>query len=376
MIKLLHSADIHLDAPFPSLGDKEEPRRDDFLFTFERLLNLAITWEADLFAVAGDLFDTPTPSPATISKVSGGLQRLADCGITTVLLPGTHDSVAFPNSVFRRHSFPGAILLADPQVIEPASLEIRGEKVYLYGFGYKTTASAQALDGMKRRAGEGIHVGLLHGSRIGSPEWDYRPKDLPFSLDDLASWNLDYVALGHYHNFQVLTKNGRILGCYPGSPEGRRFGENGDRFAALATVGKERVILQKKAVNRRLLKEETLDISNLSDMAAVSRAVAARGDSDILLRLTLTGLAETLFDTNQLCARVGKNFFHLEIKDRTRFFDSRFTQRIAEEKSVRGAFVRRVREQMKKATQEERLLMEKAFREVMARFRFHEHSEV
>ncbi len=375
MIKLLHSADIHLDAPFPSLGEKENQRRNDFLRTFERLLALASSWEADLFVIAGDLFDTPIPTAATLAKVQGGLQRLIDRGIVPVLLPGTHDGPAFPNSVYRRHRFPGCILLNNPQVTEPVPLEIRGEKIFLYGFAHRSAESAQALPSMTRRFPEGIHIGLLHGSRMGSREWDYRPKDLPFSLDDLVEWNLDYLALGHYHNFEVLDKNGRVLACYPGSPEGKRFGENGPRYTALVTVGREGVTVEKRVVNHRTLKEITLDLSGCVDLSSACQTIRSLGDPDLLLRLELTGTVETPIDCAYLQARVGGDFFHLQINDKTRFFDSRFVHRIADEDSVRGSFVRRIRSRMEKATEEERISLERAFREVMARFQIRDRGE-
>ena len=372
MIKLLHTADLHLDAPFPSLGEKEAQRRIDFLQTFERLLTLAIKWEADLFLVAGDLFDTPTPSAAVLGKVQSGLQRLAERGIVPVLLPGTHDSSAYSHSVFRRHRFPGCILLDGARVEEPVSLEIRGRKLFLYGFAYRGAESNPSLAGMKRRSADGIHIGLLHGSRIGSREWDYRPKDLPFSLDDLRAWGLDYVALGHYHDFEVLHDQGRLLACYPGSPEGKRFGENGPRYTALVTIRPEGVEVEKRVVNTRILQEEALDISGCADMDSVCRLLHPFRGDEVLLRLEATGLPEAPFDPELLAARAGGDFFHLEVRDRTRFFDSRYARRIASEQTVRGCFVRRVGTLLEGENGPERGLLEKVFREVLSRFQAHD----
>jgi DNA repair exonuclease SbcCD nuclease subunit len=369
VIKILHTADLHLDAPFPSLGEKESLRRDDFLRTFERLLTLAIKNEVHLFVVAGDLFDSPRPSAAVVGRVQAGLKRLADRGIVPVLLPGTHDGTTAADSVFRKTEFPGAVVLDDPVVDEPVVLAVGDRPVHLYGFAFRGFASEDAFSGMTRRFAEGIHIGLLHGSRQGSPEWDYRKKDLPFTLAQLKSWGLDYVALGHYHGFEVLEEGGRTYACYPGSPEGKRFGENGPRHCALVTVAPGEAKVEKVAVHTRMLEERVLDLSGCEDSASAADAICALGDPDLLLRLTLGGIVEAPIDLSALQGRCGGDFFHLQFRDRTRLFDSDFARRIEGEETVRGVFVRRARRLMEEASEEQKPLVEEAFREVLVRFR-------
>ncbi len=261
MIRLLHTADLHLDAPFPSLGPQAAERQNVFLKTFERLVNLAIKNDVQLFCVAGDLFDSPRPCGATLGKVQAGLKRLVDRKIIPVLLPGTHDSLVTADSVYRRSEFPGAVVLHAPHVREPLELTVKDQKVFLYGFAYRSFASDNALATMARRDGEGIHIGLLHGSRQGSPEWEYRKKDLAFTSPALKQWNLDYLALGHYHNFELIGDQRRVWACYPGAPEGKRFGENGPRYCALVTVEPGQARVEKLVVNSQVLEDREIDLS-------------------------------------------------------------------------------------------------------------------
>ncbi len=368
MIRLLHTADLHLDAPFPGLGDVESRRRNDLLQTFERLLTLAIKSEVHLFLVAGDLFDSPKPSAATVEKVQAGLKRLVERGIVPVILPGTHDHVVSQDSVYRRCQFPGAVILDRSVIDEPVPLEIGGQAVLLYGFAYRSYASDDAFAGMRRRSDHGIHIGLLHGSRQGSPEWEYRKKDLPFSMMNLREWDLDYVALGHYHNFELLKSSDRVYACYPGSPEGKRFGENGSRYCALVTVEPGSAQVEKQVVNSRMLEQASLDLSGLADLEAAVEAVNALGGEDLIMRLGLSGIVEAPLDLNALYSRCRSNFYHLELDDRTRLFDSAFVRRIEDEETVRGVFVRRCRERMQEVPAEKRGVIEEAFREVLVRF--------
>ena len=85
-LKILHTADNHLDASFPSLGDKEGTRRKDLIDCFERLVNLAIKNEVHLFVVSGDLFDSPRPAAYATAKVQSNLQRLVERGIAPVIV--------------------------------------------------------------------------------------------------------------------------------------------------------------------------------------------------------------------------------------------------------------------------------------------------
>lgn len=365
-IRIFHTADLHLDAPFPALGESEVARKRDFLLTFERMVNLAIKNEVRLFVVAGDLFDSPRPSAATVGAVQAGLKRLVERGIHPVLLPGTHDGLALPDAVFRREIFPGT-LLTDATVSDPPSLQIDGVTVYLYGFAYRSGAAGDPLDSMVRRPVEGIHLGLLHGSRKGSPEWDHRKKDLPFDLARLKEWNLDYVALGHYHAVEELGSDGRIYAAYPGSPEGKRFGENGPRHALIVTVATGQATVERVIVNSRSLEELSLDVSAFADEAALVSAIG-RFDGDKLVRLALTGIVDTPLALERLRAVCADSFFHLELIDQTRLFVGDLVRRYAGEGSVRGLFLQRFQEKMAVATAEEELVLERALREVLVRF--------
>ena len=369
MIKLLHTADVHLDSSFPSLGEKEELRKNDFIQTFERLLSLAIKNEVDFFLVAGDLFNSATPSSFSIGKVQSGIRRLADRGIISIILPGTHDHVSQVNSVYRRHDFSDAIVLDNPGRIDPVVVEKRGKKICFYGAPYASSAAGNSLAAMTRKFSEGIHVGLLHGSRKGSPEWNYRKKDLVFTLDDLKKWRLDYVALGHYHNFEILSDSSRVLACYPGSPEGKKFGENGVRHAVLVRLDEHGLIVDKLTVNARTMQEKQLDLTGISDRQTVREAILTLADSNTLLRLTLAGILEFPLDMELLQAQVCDSFFHIEMIDHTSLFDSHFAGRIADEETVRGCFVRRVQRLMAGAAPDEKNLLEQAFREVLMRFK-------
>jgi hypothetical protein len=135
------------------------------------------------------------------------------------------------------------------------------------------------------------------------------------------------------------------------------------------TVAPRSAKIGQLTVNQRFLEEKDLDLTGCGEMAEAVRLISELGNSNLLLRLTLTGTVEVPLDLSALEARCEGDFFHLELRDHTRLFDSDFVRRIEKEETVRGVFVRRTRELMERAEGEQREILEEAFREVLARFR-------
>ena len=100
-VRFVHCSDLHLGAPYSMLPrEAADKRRVDQRKTFARIVDLALGRpdKADLMLIAGDLFDSARPSPRDISFVRSQLQRLADGGVRTFIIPGNHDP-------FREHGF-------------------------------------------------------------------------------------------------------------------------------------------------------------------------------------------------------------------------------------------------------------------------------
>jgi DNA repair exonuclease SbcCD nuclease subunit len=368
-ISILHTADLHLGANLASFGEFARERQRDFEKTFDRIVNIAIKREVDCLVVAGDLFDSNSVAAETVGRVQEGFSRLTGRGVAVVLIPGTHDHVTSATAIYRRYPFPGVHLLMGPQILDPLCLTVRGTEVFFYGFAYQGAASAQGIASMARRTPAGIHIGLIHGSLRGSPEWDLRHKDLPFNSSELAALNLDYIALGHYHGFAAVAHEGRTVACYPGSPEGKRFGENGPRCAVLAEIGTGSVTLEKVQTQSRMIAEHTFDVSLLADPSFLVDELARLAAIDCIVRIRLSGVVEEPLDCDNLAGRLQGHFAWLELIDETDLFDSRYMQRIEREDSIRGLFVRKVQARMADAGNETELeICREALKLVFQRF--------
>jgi DNA repair exonuclease SbcCD nuclease subunit len=254
-------------------------------------------------------------------------------------------------------------------VTEPLLLEIRGMAVHFYGFAYRTDRSREALESLRRREGGGIHVGLLHGSLKGSPEWEMRKKDIPFTTAELAALKLDYIALGHYHNLGCLEDQGRVVACYPGSPEGKKFGENGERHVLIVEVGEGSAVVEKVSVQTRIVDELTVDASLFPEAGALEGELARLASTDLIARIRLAGTVEDPLDTANLAGRLQGKYAWLELVDETDLYDSDHVKRMEREDSIRGLFIRKVHDRFSRAESDaERELCREALKLVMGRF--------
>ena len=108
------------------------------------------------------------------------------------------------------------------------------------------------------------HVGVLHAALQDNPAWKIRPNDLPISRTEIAASGLHYLALGHYHNFAEVREGGSVA-VYPGTLEGKKFGENGPRYLVTATLSRDAISIERTQWNVRTLHEAAMDL-NLADV--------------------------------------------------------------------------------------------------------------
>ena len=60
--------------------------------------------------IVGDLFETHCPEEPLVAAAVAQLRRLEQAGIPVVTVPGNHDEITYPNSVYqtRRDDWPGS----------------------------------------------------------------------------------------------------------------------------------------------------------------------------------------------------------------------------------------------------------------------------
>ena len=98
MLSFLHSADWQIGKPYARVQDpdKRARLRQVRIEAIARIGAQIAPTKASLLLVAGDLFDSPTPSSSDVSAVCQAIGKLE---LPVLVIPGNHDHGA-PGSVW------------------------------------------------------------------------------------------------------------------------------------------------------------------------------------------------------------------------------------------------------------------------------------
>ncbi|HEX6509167.1 MAG TPA: exonuclease SbcCD subunit D [Chloroflexota bacterium] len=335
-VRILHTADLHLGRSFPHLGDAGVARQKDLFDTFERICSEALENEVAALLIAGDLFDTFSPSGDVVGRVQGHLERLAGAGVEVFIVPGDADSAAYERSVWRREEFVGAHVFRSP-IFETQSFEAGGTTLHVHGIAFDRAASAEPLNTL-RPAGPGVHIGLLHATLDGRGAPMGAEHYFPVGSAELLASGMTYVALGHNHTRQQLPPRGAISACYPGSPEGLDATETGPRYVALLEFDDGPPEVSFLQVNRREVVNAEVDTTGCGAEEVLEKLLALAGD-DVVLTAHLTGSSDEMLDPHDLTRMIDDSFFWVEVQDETTLSSSPFAAAVAGENTIRGHFV-------------------------------------
>ena len=268
-MKILHSADLHLDTPFRGKNrEQTQFLRQQLLAVPQKLARLCRQEQCDLFLLSGDLFDGPWSKESFLSLSNA----LEDCQVPVLISPGNHDYVNL-DSPYTSQLWPSNVHIFTQPRMESLLLEELDCRVY--GAGYRSMDCGSLLDGFRPRTDARYHIGILHGdpTQADSP-------CCPVTAQQIQSSGLDYLALGHIHKGGQL-RRGKTLCAWPGCPMGRGFDETGIKGALLVT-------LQQDAQARFLPLDTPRFYEEKTSAEELPKLLPAVGSQDFY-RITLTG---------------------------------------------------------------------------------------
>lgn len=228
MFRFLHSSDLHIGKRFGTLPEDLRGRLRDARHTvLDRLAAAARDGGAGTILLAGDCFDTETPTPATLRQALAAMAGHAP--LRWVVLPGNHDSLQADELwAAARAALPANVLLAT----EAAPLAL-APGVLLLPAPCTTRRPGRDLTAWMDQAEspEGtLRLGLAHGA-IQSFTEDGVGLDI-LAPDRAIRAGLDYLALGDWHGQMQI--NPRTW--YSGAPEPDRFKHDAPGRALLVTL--------------------------------------------------------------------------------------------------------------------------------------------
>ena len=229
MIRILHTADVHLDSPLRSLALRDPELRDRVQTSsrtaLSRIVDIALANDVVALLIAGDLFDGAERSARTAAFLTLQLERLRERGVRVFYVKGNHDvenpltgELSLPDNVHVFDGRGGKVQLA--------------EGVWIHGVSFANRHAPESLLPKFPAPVEGaVNIAMLHTSLAGAEGHD---PYAPCTVGELTDAGFDYWALGHVHRRQVHSKAPWVV--MPGTPQGRDIGEPGPKSATLLTI--------------------------------------------------------------------------------------------------------------------------------------------
>jgi DNA repair exonuclease SbcCD nuclease subunit len=311
--RFIHTSDLHLGTKFANIPEPPDGSirgrlREARHGAIARIAAAARVHGAADILVAGDTFDTPTPSLPVVRQAIAAMAE--DRGLRWWLLPGNHDNLReseplwdlivreAPTNV-RCLTAPEPVSLSPEATLLPCPIEWRSS-------GADATEALVTMPSDE----DTLRIGLAHGAVT-----DFTDDGANVPPDRDRSARLDYLALGDWHG--RIQIGPRVQ--YPGSPEQDRF-KHGRRGVCLA-VGVEGPgavpEVSEVETGTFLWQDLNLPLTPRQDAAAaLLDLLPAEGRRHRLVRVSATGWAglPDQVELTRAADRIGPEFAHFELR--------------------------------------------------------------
>ena len=228
MIKILHSADWHMDAPLRSFTPEQRlDLRREMLALPGKIADLCIREGCDLVLLSGDLFDGFSYTPESVAAVRNALIRME---VPVFIATGNHDHWC-EKSPWNREEWPGNVyFFKRPQI---SSYRLPELDCRVYGAGFDDVECSGLLHGFHADCEEQYALMVLHGDPTAADS-----PYCPVTAAQVRDSGLDYLALGHIHAAGRFG-TGAGLCAWPGCPMGHGYDETGTKGVLIVELDRE-----------------------------------------------------------------------------------------------------------------------------------------
>ena len=326
-MRIIHTADVHLESAFVKLTPSQvRERKNELYLTLGTIIGEAARIGAEAVIIAGDLFDTERISRRAAERVRDLIEKHAD--IDFLYLRGNHEVAAFTDKLAEL----------------PKNLKCFGDEWTYFEYGDVIISGrntiCQGMFSELKITPEKKNICVLHGAvKEHSGDSD------GISLPEARASAIDYLALGHYHSYTAYDLGGGRSAVYCGTPEGRGFDEAGRHGFVLIDTDRAPEMHVFCPCAKREIRIVSVDMSDATSRLEIEnrieRELAGIASSD-LVRVLLTGYRapETYIDTASLRAMYSGRFYYLDVKDETKMRIDPMAY--AYDKSLKGEFIRLV----------------------------------
>ena len=327
MLRIIHTADVHLGARHDDLGEQASAQRERQFAAFSATVDLALAEKSDILLIAGDLFDSNVQPKRSVERVAAQLQRLVGSKIRTVIVPGTHDSYDRA-SIYRAydlktlagsHPADDLVTILTP---ERPSVHLKACDAVIHGPVFPTKrAPYSPLRDLAGAAGDGPatwRIGMVHGS-VAIPGKTDRD-DVVFTTEEIGATGFDYLALGHWHSVQQ-SRAGGVTYAYAGAPEAVALDQ--DRAGKVLLVeleevdGRRSITVQERQVGTTKFEKLEIDAASIDSQPALIATLGRKADPDLVIDARVVGVRPDELDLHldEIEAALAASFLKVRVRD-------------------------------------------------------------
>ena len=361
--RFIHTSDIHLDTSFSGSAFPSElgiRKREAIRTTFRRVLEEARSANVDFILIAGDLFEHERVTADTVQFLKQQFANLD--GIRVFISPGNHDPY-IKGSPYREESWPANVHIFNSEEFQ--SVDLPGQGVRITGFGFtRPFMQEHHFQKLPVLSEDFFNIVLSHASDLSCVPMG-KSRHAPFTVEEIAGKNVGYCALGHYHQQRRLDNPFDAAEVwYSGIPEGRGWDEEGACGYLIGEIKNDVVKVDYRSCNQYPLCTLTVDCEGFSTREQIiDEILRQRGilfGPHTILRVRLVGSLDPRLDLyfRELEERLAGEVLYVQWEDRTQ--PELDFNGLAQERTLRGRFVRVLNDRLAAASEQERDILERA----------------
>lgn len=359
-MKIVQTSQIYFGKSFSDSRLPGDKLRAGVKTVFSAIMDTALKESADLVILAGDTFDSTDVSQNLLDFFVAEIKRLQK--IPVVVIPGLQDC-------FDKKSFWEQWRISPPaenlKVIvgnEKPHVELPDHSAVVYGFPPVTDElRAPDLRNVPYVGGYNIHIGIVYGHL--STDNEAQTDKLLLRYEQLQSSRFDYVALGGLISSRSFVELG-LKAAYAGSPALLNPDWHDAGSILIANLQKGSLNIEKRKIDGFVWKEAEIDMATVANMDDLKRRIMEMSGPNIILRLSLTGLAllEAGLNLEQIRSAVDEHFLNIDIVDRSRVLPDNVSEVKVHEKTILGQYLKVMVDKLNQASGAEKEKIEESLK--------------
>lgn len=347
-MKFVHIADMHLDSAFSNLSDKDimgDLRRLEQRKVFKKIIEYIKENDVRYLFISGDLYEHKYIKQSSIEYINNLFKEIPETKI--FIAAGNHDPKV-KNSYYNKFNWNSNVKIFDSFI---EKVEESDCNIYGYSFDDFYCNNCGIEDFLVEQNGK-PNILVIHGNLDGVKK-DDKPYN-PISKKILLEKGFDYVALGHIHKPDY--ENKKIV--YPGSTISLGFDELGKHGMIVGELNQD-LKLEFIPLDDEEFTISEINVDNLgSKEELIEKINSLNINPNEYVEIILTGGRNFEIDKYDILRYI-QNDRIIKIKDETRL--SRDLEKIANESTLRGLFVKEMLEKLENENDlEKKDILEKA----------------